>query len=140
MTAEEMSLYGRVYGILAGIRELSAIEINSVPFMPLSSLKKAIERRASKMTPEDHERIAALLARVSASATEPVKEEDTGPFWLAFHRQLGSGRPPKYAEPMTTRAIRVPDGLWRKASEKAATEGNTVSEVIREALTRYIKS
>ena len=139
MTAEELSLYGRVYGILAGIRELSTVEINTASFRPVSSLKKAIERRASKMTPEDHERIAALLAGVSETATEPVKEEDTGPFWIAFYKQVGAGRPPKYGEPMTTRTIRVPDRLWKQASEKAAENNNTVSDVIRDALEAYIK-
>lgn len=139
MTAEELSLYGRVYGILAGIRELSTVEINTASFRPVSSLKKAIERRASKMTPEDHDRIAALLAGVSETATEPVKEEDTGPFWIAFHKQVGAGRPPKYGEPMTTRAIRVPDRLWKQASEKAAENNSTVSDVIRDALEAYIK-
>ena len=139
MTAEELSLYGRAYGILASVKDLSTVEINTVSFRPLSSLKKAIERRASKMTPEDHDKIAALLAGVSKTAPEPVKEEDTGPFWIAFYKQVGAGRPPKYGEPMTTRTIRVPDKLWKQASEKAAENNNTVSDVIRDALEAYIK-
>lgn len=139
MTAEELSLYGRVYGVLASIKPLSTAEINTVSFRPVSSLKKAIERRASKMTPEDHDKITALLAGVSKTATEPVKEEDTGPFWLAFHKQIGAGRPPKYGEPMTTRAVRVPDRLWSQASEKAAANNETLSGVIRDALEAYIK-
>lgn len=139
MTAEEMSLYGRVYGILASVKDLSTVEINTVSFRPLSSLKKAIERRASKMTPEDHDKIADLLAGVSTTAPEPVKEEDTGPFWIAFHKQVGAGRPPKYGEPMTTRTIRVPDKLWKQVAEKAAENNKTVSDVIRDALETYIK-
>lgn len=139
MTAEEMSLYGRVYGILASVKDLSTVEINTVSFRPMSSLKKAIERRASKMTPEDHDKIADLLAGVSTTAPEPVKEEDTGPFWIAFHKQVGAGRPPKYGEPMTTRTIRVPDRLWRQAAARAEANGKTLSEIIRSALEDYIK-
>lgn len=37
------------------------------------------------------------------------------------------------------RNVRVPDELWRLALEKAAQEGDNLSEVIRRALTEYIK-
>jgi len=36
------------------------------------------------------------------------------------------------------RAIRVPDDLWRAAQEKAAEQGESLSEVIRKALARYV--
>lgn len=37
------------------------------------------------------------------------------------------------------RAIRVPDGLWHAAQAKAAERGETVSEVVRRALERYVR-
>ena len=37
------------------------------------------------------------------------------------------------------RAIRVQDALWRKAQERAAERGETVSEAIRKFLERYIR-
>jgi predicted HicB family RNase H-like nuclease len=37
------------------------------------------------------------------------------------------------------RAVRVEDRLWRAAQAKAAERGETVSEVIRRALERYVK-
>jgi hypothetical protein len=37
------------------------------------------------------------------------------------------------------RAIRVPDGLWHAAQAKAADRGETVSDVVRKALERYVK-
>lgn len=38
------------------------------------------------------------------------------------------------------RSIRVPDALWKAAQEKAAERGESVSDVIRAALERYVKS
>lgn len=37
------------------------------------------------------------------------------------------------------RTIRVDDELWAAAMAAAEAQGKTVSEVIREALTRYVK-
>lgn len=37
------------------------------------------------------------------------------------------------------RAIRVPDDLWKRARERAAEKGETVSEVVRRALERYTR-
>ena len=37
------------------------------------------------------------------------------------------------------RPVRVEDGLWEAAKAKAAERGETVSQVIRAALTRYVK-
>lgn len=37
------------------------------------------------------------------------------------------------------RAVRVPDGLWHAAQAKAIKRGETVSDVIRRALKRYIR-
>lgn len=37
------------------------------------------------------------------------------------------------------RSVRVPDGLWRAAQEKAAERGETVTDVIVRALRRYVK-
>ena len=139
MTSEEMRIWGRVYGILAAIKELSDTEINAISFRPMESLKNAIALRASKMTPEDHEKITGLLAFVSQEDTGPNKEEDTGPFWLAFHKQLSAGRPPKYGDPMVIRAVRVPENLWKQASERAEANNKTLSDIIRNALENYIK-
>jgi hypothetical protein len=42
---------------------------------------------------------------------------------------------------MTTplRSVRIPDGLWDTASRTALKNGETVSDVIREALRAYIE-
>ena len=37
------------------------------------------------------------------------------------------------------RAIRIPDDEWQAAQEAARTNGETVSEVVRRALRRYVK-
>jgi hypothetical protein len=37
------------------------------------------------------------------------------------------------------RAVRVPDGLWHAAQAKADERGETVSDVIRRALERYVE-
>lgn len=41
--------------------------------------------------------------------------------------------------PDTPRAIRIPDALWQAALDKAHANGETLSEVVRRALERYIK-
>lgn len=41
--------------------------------------------------------------------------------------------------PDTPRAIRIPDDLWQAALAKATERGDTVSEVVRKALERYVK-
>jgi predicted DNA binding CopG/RHH family protein len=38
----------------------------------------------------------------------------------------------------TARAVRVPDDLWKAAKTKAAERGETVSDVIRQALKNYV--
>lgn len=37
------------------------------------------------------------------------------------------------------RAVRVPDDLWRKAQERAAERGETLSQAIRRFLERYTR-
>ena len=39
----------------------------------------------------------------------------------------------------TPRAIRIPDDLWEAALAKAEANGDTVSDVVRRALERYVK-
>lgn len=51
-------------------------------------------------------------------------------------RQTGSV-PNQPRTPM--RAVRVPDELWLKAQAVAKERGETVSDVIRDALTTYVK-
>lgn len=138
MKPEEIRAYGRVYGMLAGIQSLTDIEIERVCFTPSESMKKAIEIRASKMTPEDHEKISEILKDVSPEGGR-LTEEETGIFWLAFYKQVGAGRPPKYTEAMVTKSLRLPSSLWEKAAEKAAEKGKSVSEVIRDGLEQYVK-
>ena len=41
--------------------------------------------------------------------------------------------------PDTPRAIRIPDDLWEAALAKAGERGDTVSEIVRKALERYVK-
>jgi hypothetical protein len=38
------------------------------------------------------------------------------------------------------RNVRVPDGLWNAAKEKAAAEGRTLTDVILAALQRYVST
>lgn len=38
------------------------------------------------------------------------------------------------------RNVRVPDDLWQAAMAKAAERGETLSDVLRRALERYVKS
>lgn len=38
------------------------------------------------------------------------------------------------------RGIRVPDGVWQAAKDKAATEGKTITDVILAALQRYVNT
>lgn len=47
------------------------------------------------------------------------------------------GRPATGKAPM--RSLRVPDDLWNAAMEKANERGESLSEVIRKALERYVK-
>lgn len=44
---------------------------------------------------------------------------------------------PRYGE--RARTVRVPDDLWTAAKGKAAERGETVSDVLRRALERYVK-
>lgn len=37
-----------------------------------------------------------------------------------------------------TRAVRIEDGLWRAAQKRASEKGETVSDVLRRALQRYV--
>lgn len=37
-----------------------------------------------------------------------------------------------------SRTVRVPDTVWEQANAKAAAAGETVSDVIRRALARYV--
>ncbi len=39
----------------------------------------------------------------------------------------------------TARAVRVPDELWQASKGRAAERGETVSDVIRRALRRYVR-
>jgi hypothetical protein len=41
--------------------------------------------------------------------------------------------------PDTPRAIRIPDALWQAALARAQERDETVSDVVRRALERYIK-
>jgi predicted CopG family antitoxin len=41
--------------------------------------------------------------------------------------------------PDTPRAIRIADDLWQAALAKAEENGDTVSDVVRRALERYVK-
>lgn len=38
------------------------------------------------------------------------------------------------------RTVRVPDGLWLKAKTQAADRGESVSDVVRRALARYVRT
>jgi hypothetical protein len=41
--------------------------------------------------------------------------------------------------PDTPRAIRIPDDLWQAALDKAHANGDTLSDIVRRALERYVK-
>lgn len=38
------------------------------------------------------------------------------------------------------RSFRIPDGVYRAAQERAADRGESVSDVVRKALERYVKA
>ncbi len=40
--------------------------------------------------------------------------------------------------PDVPKSIRIPDDLWRAALEKAHASGDTLSDVVRRALERYV--
>lgn len=63
---------------------------------------------------------------------ESLSREET----LARFRALG---PQPSVGPIPHRTVRVPDDLWRGAQAKAAERGDNLSEVIRQALTRYVR-
>lgn len=42
--------------------------------------------------------------------------------------------------PMVMRSIRVPERLWADAKAKADERGESISDVVREALERYLRS
>ncbi len=42
-------------------------------------------------------------------------------------------------QPMVMRSIRVPESLWNEAKAKADERGESISDVIREALERYVR-
>jgi hypothetical protein len=42
-------------------------------------------------------------------------------------------------EPMKSRVIRMPDGLWRAAQKRADERGETVSQAVRKFLERYVR-
>jgi len=138
MTTEEVRAYGKVYGILNSVVRLSHTEIDTCCFEPAEKLIAAINRREKKLTPEHHERIAALLTEVSPGAVGRLSQEETGAFWLAFHQVQAPGRPLKYDERMVSKTLRVPADLWDQAAEKAGQEGLNVSEIIRRLLTDYV--
>lgn len=48
------------------------------------------------------------------------------------------GRPATGQTPQ--RNIRIPDHVWNAALEKAAERGETISDVLRRALERYVRS
>ncbi len=48
------------------------------------------------------------------------------------------GRPATGKTPV--RNVRVPDGLWKAAQERAAAEGRTLTDVIVSALHRYVSA
>jgi hypothetical protein len=51
---------------------------------------------------------------------------------------LAVPRPPTGKTPV--RNLRVPDGVWRAAQEKAKAEGRTLTEVIIAYLRRYVST
>lgn len=138
MTHDDIRAFGKVYGILNSVLPLSAGEIEVCCFEPAEHLAKAVQRRERKLTPEHHERIAAIMADVSPGDGGRISEADTGIYWIAFHQIQAPGRPAMYGEAMTNKTLKVPAELWGKAAEKAGQEGNSVSEVIRRLLTEYV--
>lgn len=53
---------------------------------------------------------------------------------------MTSGSLPRVPKvPMVMRSIRVPERLWNEAKAKADERGESISDVIREALERYLR-
>lgn len=42
--------------------------------------------------------------------------------------------------PMVMRSLRVPEKLWNQAKDKADERDESISDVVREALERYVRS
>ena len=47
--------------------------------------------------------------------------------------------PPKPSAPRKIRTVRVEEKLWEAAQAKAAQNGETVTDVVRRALKRYVR-
>lgn len=64
-----------------------------------------------------------------------------GVLWLRrVHRvDLGAVMPNQPRKDNPARAIRIPDELWEKAKKRAEEKGETVSEVVRRSLERYVR-
>lgn len=52
--------------------------------------------------------------------------------WLSVWRVPNQEATPR-------RTVRVPDELWEAAKRKAADEGETITDVVVRALTRYVR-
>lgn len=75
------------------------------------------------MTEDRYERVSALTWR---AVEQPVMTPET---MRGVPNTPGTPR----------RTIRVPDALWTAAAAKAEERGESVSDVIRKALERYVK-
>ena len=53
--------------------------------------------------------------------------------------RTGAGRPALYGHPMKKVQVLIPEDLHQRATEKALSEGKSLSEVIREILITYNK-
>ena len=137
-TKEELRALGRVYALLASVQPLTDAEIESVCFTPMESLPAAIKRREKKLSPEKHEAIARLMEGVSPEAGGRVSEPDTGVFWLGFYAQQKPGRPALYADGMKQRSVGLSTAMWDKLATRAEAENKSVSEVIRDAVNKYL--
>ena len=51
--------------------------------------------------------------------------------------RTGAGRPSIYGQAMKKVQVLIPEDLHQKATEKARSEGKSLSEVIREILSTY---
>lgn len=80
--------------------------------------------------------IDLIIAADSDDEAEWVRIAGGGPDDIALASEREQQREPQGNTPI--RAIRISDDLWEAARQVATERGETLSEVVREALRRYV--
>ena len=83
----------------------------------------------------------SVAGGISAAASSDTTATPASASSAVFSASTATGAPmPDQPRPDNpARAVRVEDGLWHAAKARAAERGESVSDVIRRALERYVK-